>query len=260
MKGFKMKSKKIFALALVTSYIAALSGCNTTSENNSQYANTAETSHTNSQSNSAHSNVTNPQSLDIKGSITGYDTKEYIFHAQANQVLRVVRQNTSDDVVLKLLYLGNNNKTSELSGDFQVLPYTGDYKLIVSQTRNDARKHPNTAINFNLKAFITDQQQPSNQQNYVVNYECDGNKNLSVTYHFNNQKTSATVTYGGISQQLNFDTQYSKKNNPVFSNNNYSLSVGTINDGVFGDSTVYSLVDLKKSKDGYLLLQNCQKI
>ena len=250
-----MKSKKILALAFVMSCIATLAGCNTTPDNSSQYTNAVETSHKNS-----HSNIANPQVLDIKGSITGYDTKEYIFHAQANQVLRVVRQNTSDDVVLNLLYLGNNNKTSELSGDFQVLPYTGDYKLIVSQTRNDARKHANTAINFNLKAFITDQQQPSNQQNYVVNYKCDSNKNLSVTYHFNNQKTSATVTYDNISQQLNFDDQYSKKNNPVFSNNNYLLSVGTINDGVFGDSMVYSLIDLKKSKDGYALLQNCQKL
>ena len=103
-----MKSKKILALALVMSCISALSGFKTTPDKYSQYTNAVETSHKNS-----HSNIANPQVLDIKGSITGYDTKEYIFHAQANQVLRVVRQNTSDDVVLNLLYLGNNNKTSE---------------------------------------------------------------------------------------------------------------------------------------------------
>lgn len=198
--------------------------------------------------------------LNIEGSLTGYNSQEYIFKANANQVLRVVRENTSDNVVLTLQYLGTNTNIEALSGDFQVLPYTGEYKLVVSQTRNDARNNPKAEIKFNLKAYVTDQQNNSNQHNDVVNYKCDNNKTLDVTYRFANKDSSATVSYENTLQLLKFDPQYSKQNNPVFSNSRYMLSIGTVKEGVFGDSTVYSLIDLQQSKDGYLLLQNCQKI
>lgn len=254
--------KKILPIA-VSALLIGLSGCASSGQSNTSNTSTSKLpSRPNQGTQTNHtSQVTQTNQgavLNMSGSVKGFDVANYQFSGKKGQVLRIVRNNTSPKIQLSLSSLDVQGDPIMLSGDYQVLPYTGRYQLVVGQNRNDARDS-SAPVAYNLSARLEDQKvsTAATGANVSVNYRCDDGKNLSVAY---SGMQSARVSVGGIAETLRFDNQYSKPNNPVFSSKDYMLSVGTADSGNLQQSQVYSLNSFKRSQDGEIVVQDCQAL
>lgn len=198
-------------------------------------------------------------SATLKGQINGNNTMQYRFYAKKGQVLSVERlPGTASQIQLSLL---RGNNSTDLSGNYQVLPVNGYYTLLVSQTRNDARKAPQAARPYQLKMSITNGKATTNAATapaatQQVTYRCDDGSLLKAHFAQRNGQPLVQVQYGRIKDTLTFDKQYSQANNPVFSSQQYSLSLET-HGANLAQSHVYSLVSYIGNKDGKAIAQEC---
>lgn len=207
------------------------------------------------------------QQYNYTGSLSGYESRVYQVTAQKGQLLRVVRSNTSPKLEINLRYVGNDSNAANqpLRGDFQVLPASGTYEIIIGQTRNDARKAPNVELPYNLQVFVENMaatQQPVSVPAQGINqvagtqvtYVCDRGATFNVVYSGNR----ANLTINGQPQSLELSRQYGGQDNPVFANKDYMISVGVVTPGNYQQSELYSILSFKRSANGEAIYQNCQ--
>ncbi|MFB2539775.1 MULTISPECIES: hypothetical protein [unclassified Acinetobacter] len=238
-------SVKFMNITVLGLSLGLLSGCTTTATPSKVEQPTSATSVANQ--------INVEQRQRITGNISGYDVEKYQFYGKKGQLLRVVRQDTSQKIELGLEYLGKGvgSATDSLAGDYQILPYTGEYQLIIGQTRNDARKS-NAPINYNLTAYISDLHQPQGVAD--MTYQCDNNQTLSVNYTGN----MATASFNNQIEKMVLNRNYGGGDNLVYANKNYMLSITTPSERNFTQSMVNSLNSLKTDANGVVILQNCQ--
>lgn len=251
--------KKLIPMLIVgTTATAFLFGCSAEQTNSTSINTSKNTPVTNITAQHAQE-----QAFKMTGTITGNKADTYNFSAQKGQILRVIRNNTSPDIQLNVQYLGSTNSPAgqtSLDGNYQTLPFTGNYQIIVNQTRNDARNHPNATLHYDLTTRIENVKAATNTANITVRYQCDDNKGLTINYFLNGNTAMAAINFQNVSQNLQLDGRYSQPNNPVYSNADYMISVGTPDSGNLNQSTIYSVNSFHNSSDGEIVLQNCQAL
>lgn len=261
-----MKYNKTFKLAMtalaVTLTSTLLASCMTQPYATTNYNQPVVSQYQGSNS-QAYTTQAAQQQYNYTGSISGTETRVYQFTAQRGQLLRVVRTNTSQKIDVNLRYVGNDAaaRNAVLRGDYQILPATGTYEIIVGQSRQDARKQPLANVGYNLQVVIENvagatysQPQSYASNSSSVNYVCDNGTNFTVVY----TGSTASLNIRGVPQTLYLNSQYGGADNPVFTNKDYMLSVGTPTVGNYRQSEIYSILSFAKSRNGQAIYQNCQ--
>ncbi|MFC0323324.1 hypothetical protein ACFFHT_07110 [Gallibacterium melopsittaci] len=194
-------------------------------------------------------------SAELNGTIQGYNADRYTFYAKQGQIATLEVVKKDPQVQFSLAY-AKKSKQVDLTASQQLLPYSGQYILTVHQTRNDARKQPKAQRIYSVKLSISDVAKPSQNADQLtqVIYRCDNGKKLTVTY----QGEQATVNWQGGMEKLTLDKKLSQPHNPVFSNAAYLLSLATLQDKAWQQSTIHSWLKLgKTATEDKVLLQAC---
>ncbi|MBE2896470.1 hypothetical protein HPC38_06230 [Pasteurellaceae bacterium HPA106] len=191
-------------------------------------------------------------SAQLVGDIQANNSKVYRFWAKKGQLLTVA--NLVDSPVEYALLPIKHNVEQILSGRYQVLPYTGMYEWRAVLNRQFARTHSKDTFHYAVRFKIENVTEPNVFPPMQINYRCSNAQFLPVHFLLEEGKSAVGLNWQGKSLKLIQSGKYSQPNNPVYANEHYMLSLGTLDNGNLMQSQVYSLLSLDDDK---AVLQDC---